>query len=299
VIREALVRSGAPPVLGCIRRQRGTPLPGRHLGLVPVAEHGAAAEAVEAARRIVAGAIDVDAVLRVAREAPPVELPTAGGVPRYAPTRIGVARDEAFSFLYPENVEALEARGAELVFFSPLRDTSLPRVDALWFPGGFPEEHAERLARNARLRREIAAALRAGLPAWAECGGLIYLGRELRARGACHEMCGFFDLVLETGARPAGHGYVEATVAADNPFLPTGRTVRGHEFHYTRVVGGSDAENTVLRLRRGRGIEGRDGIVRGNTWGSWVHLHAIGCPAWADGLVRAAARQRSGAGIGG
>ncbi len=295
VIREALVRSGAPPVVGCIRRQRDLPLPGRHLGLVPVAEHGAAEEAIEAARRVVVRGVDIDAVMRIAREAPAIELPTAGGAPRFTRVRIGVARDEAFSFVYPENLEALEARNAEPVFFSPLHDPALPDVDALWFPGGFPEEHAARLAGNTPLRREIAAAIRAGMPAWAECGGLIYLARELRAHGRAHEMCGVFDLVVETTSRPVGHGYVDAIVAAENPFLPAGRTIRGHEFHYSRIVGGRDVEGTVLRLRRGTGIDGRDGIVRHNAWASWMHLHAVGCPAWADGLVRAAGRHRAGA----
>ncbi len=298
VIREALVRSGAPPVVGCVRRQRGLPLPGRHLGLVPVAEHGSAGEAIEAARRAVAEGVDIEAVLRIAREAPAVDLPTAANTARFRRVRIGVARDEAFSFVYPENVEALEARNAEVAFFSPLRDRALPEVDALWFPGGFPEEHAERLAANASLREEIAAALRGGTPAWAECGGLIYLARELRAGGRTHRMCGFLDLVVETTPRPVGHGYVEAVVAADNPFLPAGRTLRGHEFHYSRIVGGGDAARTVLRLRRGRGIEGRDGIIRRNTWASWAHLHAVGCPAWADGLVAVAGR-RAAAGVNG
>ncbi len=299
VIREALVRSGAPPVVGCIRRQRDLPLPGRHLGLVPVAEHGASEEAIEAARAAIAEGVDVEAILRIARGAPAIDLPTGGGAARFSRVRIGVARDEAFSFVYPENVEALAARNAEIVFFSPLRDQELPDVDALWFPGGFPEEHAARLAANAPLRREIAGAIRAGMPAWAECGGLIYLARELRAHGRAHEMCGALDLVVETTPQPVGHGYVDAVVAAENPFLPSGRTLRGHEFHYSRIVGGEDADRTVLRLRRGTGIEGRDGIVRGNAWASWVHLHAVGCPAWADGLVQAAGRHRAGAGVDG
>ncbi len=124
---------------------------------------------------------------------------------------------------------------------------------------------------------------------YAECGGLMLLARELRVDGIVHPMTGVLDLVVEQTTRPAGHGYVEAVVDHANPFVSEGVRLRGHEFHYSRVTGGSDVERSVLRLERGTGLgAARDGIVKGRVWASYLHLHALGTPGWADGLLRVA-----------
>ena len=204
---------------------------------------------------------------------------------------VAVARDEAFCFYYPDNLEALEAAGAELSFFSPLADHAIPpEAGALYLGGGFPELHARALADNASLRRNLAGLCRDGLPVYAECGGLMSLARELVVGGERFPMAGVLDLVVEQGPRPRGHGYVVARVSGTNPWFPTGSTLRGHEFHYSRVIGGDDAGRTVLRLERGTGVgEGGDGIVAGAVWASYLHLHAWTAPGWAGRFVRMAA----------
>jgi cobyrinic acid a,c-diamide synthase len=295
VIREALGEIGGPPVVAALPRLRGEDLlPGRHLGLVTAVEHPQRRQALDRAREAVGEHADLDLIYSLASSAPAVELPTAEAEEPGASFCVGVFRDEAFSFYYAENLEALEALGAEIVALSPLCEERLPKLDALYLGGGFPEEHAERLAANRPLRRAVRRAAEEGLPIYAECGGLMYLSRTLLARGQRHPMAGVLDLVVELRRRPQGHGYVVAEVDRDCPFFDRGTLLRGHEFHYSRAVDGADRGRSVLRLERGEGLgEGRDGIVKGRVWASYTHLHALGTPEWARGLASAARGRRA------
>jgi cobyrinic acid a,c-diamide synthase len=290
VLREAIAAAGGPPVLGAIPRLEEEWLPGRHLGLVTAVEHPRREEALQAVASAVDRHVDLEAVLDVARSATPVRFPDPDPIPAGATVRIGVLRDEALSFYYPENLEALQACGAELVTVSPLRDDHLPDLDGLYFGGGFPETHVKRLAANDSLRESVREAATAGMPIYAECGGLMYLARELVVDGVSHSMAGVLDLVVEQTARPVGHGYVEAEVDGSNPFFECSTRLRGHEFHYSRILSGHDASASCLRLQRGHGIGGgRDGLAVGNVWASYLHVHALGTPSWA-GTFTALAR---------
>jgi cobyrinic acid a,c-diamide synthase len=289
VIRDALEQAGAPPVLGAVPRVADDPLPGRHLGLVTAVEHPRTRDAIGVAARLIEAHVDLDRLLEIAGSAPPVELAEREAPSRGSPVRVGVLRDEAFSFYYPENLEALEERGAEIVFFSALAGDPLPDVDALYIGGGFPELYAPRLAAHRGLRESLRGAVADGLPVYAECGGLMYLARALVTGGASHPMSGVLDLVIEQTHRPHGHGYAEGTVKGANAFFARGTRLRGHEFHYSRPRGGPRDVTTVLSLERGTGLgEGRDAIVAGpggRVWASYLHVHALGTPAWAPALL--------------
>jgi cobyrinic acid a,c-diamide synthase len=296
LIRRALADEVGVPVLGVIPPLEGLVLPSRHLGLLCAAEHPEREAALEALGDAVGAAVDLDALRAVAAGAG--ELPAAL-VPEALPSpgrrvRVGVLRDAAFSFYYPENLEALERAGAELVFVSPLADRALPPVDALYAGGGFPEEHAAALAANEPLRRALAAEIAAGLPTWAECGGLMYLARGLVRDGRQHPMVGALPIVVEHTGRPQGHGYMAATVDRPNPFFPTGTRLLGHEFHHSRVVGAVEGP-TALAVERGVGLgRGRDGLCAHNVVATYLHLHALGTAGWAAGMVRAALRHAAG-----
>jgi len=297
LIRQALAAHAGVPVLGAIPPLEGQPLPSRHLGLVCAAEHPERDVALEALADAIERHVDVEAVCAIASDTP--DMPgtaaprPARGDCRFA--RIGVLRDAAFSFYYPENLEALEAAGAELVEISPLADREIPAIDALYAGGGFPEEHAGALAANEPLRHALAAAIEGGLPTWAECGGLMYLARALVRDGREYPMVGALPIVVEHTPRPQGHGYVAATVDRANPFFPVGTRLLGHEFHYSRVADPAGGE-TAFAVERGAGLgRGRDGLAVGNVVATYMHLHALGTPAWAGGLVQAALGRGFGA----
>ncbi len=291
VIREAIADVTEVPVLGAMPRQAMVDLPSRHLGLVTVAEHPRSEEMLERAADLVEETVDVGALLKVAGDAPRLEISPESPRPtsRASRVRIGVARDAAFSFYYPENLEELEQEGAELVFVSPIADETLPDLDALYIGGGFPEVYAARLAENRPFRDALRRRIAEGLPVWAECGGLMYLAEQLVTEGVPRPMVGALPIRVEQTDRPQGHGYVAARVDVPNPFLADGSVIRGHEFHYSRVTEGADALTTVLALDRGVGLGGgRDGVRVGSTVATFTHLHAAGVPQWAPAMVRAA-----------
>jgi len=217
---------------------------------------------------------------------PPPALPLQKGVYRAV---IGVVRDRAFTFYYPENLEALENAGAQLVFINALQDPILPQVDALYIGGGFPEMFLDELMANERLRQAIRTAVEDGLPVYAECGGLMYLAQRIHWGGRSAEMVGALPLEVEDSARPQGHGYVQALVVAPNPFLPVGTVLRGHEFHHSHVTNPETLTTNAYRLERGAGLGGgQDGLVYNNVLAAYTHLHADGSPGWAEGLVKRA-----------
>ncbi len=290
VIREAIETATGVKVVGAIPRLRGEdPLPDRHLGLVTAAEHPRRDEAIARAAAAVAEHVDLELIERIASKAPEISLEEAVVRPGRARVTIGYFSDQVFNFYYPENLETLEAAGARLVAVSPSCDPALPEVDALYIGGGFPEVHAASLVENRTFAESVKARVADGMPVYAECGGLMYLARELRVNGVVHPMSGVFDLVVEQTARPQGHGYETVVIDQPNPFFPVGTELKGHEFHYSKIVSGSSLPKTVASVSRGTGTgEGRDGIVAGNVWASYLHIHASATPDWAVGFLAAA-----------
>lgn len=291
LVRDALAAVDGPPVVGAVPRLRqGDPLPGRHLGLLTAAEHPDREAAIEKVVELVRGHVDLKAVLAAATAAPVLDLPRSQPAKLGTPVRVAVLRDEVFSFFYPENLEALENGGAELISVSPRDDRPLPDdIDALYIGGGFPEVYVQELAAARGFARSLSEAVASGLPVYAECGGLMLLARELVVDGISHRMTGVLDLVVEHTRRPQGHGYVVGRVDRESCYFPVGTSLHGHEFHYSHVVGGADAERTTVRLERGTGVGARrDGIVQGRVWASYMHLHALAVPRWAVGFLDAA-----------
>lgn len=286
VLREAVGSATGLPVLGVAPRLPADSLvPERHLGLVPPAERGGE-PALRAALLELASGLDLEGILALA--APdPVPPPAPAIAPRAArKSVVGWLRDAAFTFYYPENLEALERRGAELVPVSALESAALPAaLDALYIGGGFPETHAPQLAANRGFLDSLRDAARGGLRIYAECGGLMLLARQLRWQGRDWPMAGVFDFDVEVCASPQGHGYAHLRVDRPNPFFAPGTTLRGHEFHYSRVTSGRYPE-TVCRVERGVGCyDRRDGIVIHNVWASYTHLHALSTPEWPAALI--------------
>lgn len=293
VVRAAIEADCGVPVLGSIPRIAGDGLlPARHLGLVTPDEHPATTSLSSRLLTRVGDHLDLVRLLLLAREAPP--LPP--GVDRFLPGRhaepvtVGYVRDSAFSFYYPENLEALEAAGARLLPISSLADGDLPNeLDALYLGGGFPETHARAISNNRGFLSALKARARAGLPVYAECGGLMLLCRALLTGGTAFPMAGILPFDVEVCSEPQGHGYAQLRVDGANPFFPVGTEIRGHEFHYSKIVLDGQIPNTACAVHRGCGcFESRDGVVAGNVWASYIHVHALGTPNWAGAVLSAA-----------
>ncbi len=254
------------PIFGALPRDKEMEMKSRHLGLVMGFEKEHDSDLLAA---FLEEHADIDEILKL----PAVPLPAASQEKGDAEksVRIGIALDEAFCFYYHENLRELEKRGAELVSFSPLRD-DLPDVDGLYIGGGYPELHASRLE-EAPARRQIKRASEDGMPIYGECGGLMYLGQGLESDTGSYKMVGALPCTTIMEKRLVALGYVKAEVSGQNPVVEIGRTIRGHEFHYSRCVCDRDARH-AYRLSRGKGIkEGWDGLVENNTLAGYLHAH--------------------------
>jgi len=295
LLRGAIESTCSIPVVGAIPKAAvGPPLPERHLGLIPPEEHGDLEELGRDLLQAVSGFIDLDALVTLARSAAPLEIVPheETEMPQARDVKIGYLKDSAFSFYYPENLELLERAGAELIPISALQASGLPAdLNALYIGGGFPETHAEALSANRTFLQAIRRAAEEGLPVYAECGGLMLLSRALSWKGSRYEMADVFPFEVEVSGTAQGHGYSELRVDTPNPFFPVGSALRGHEFHYSRIVPRSDWAATACEVRRGTGcFHGRDAAIIRNVWASYTHLHALATPQWVKGVADAARR---------
>lgn len=276
------------PLLGWLPPDDRFGIPSRHLGLVPAVErHREARDAVAHLSHAVAAGVDLDAVLALAGDAPkltqaPWSPEGAVAVAHAGRTRIAVAAGAAFSFTYPENLELLEAAGAELSFFDPLRDVWEPdEVGGLYLGGGFPETYAEALADNGHVRQAVRSGVGSGLPVLAECGGYLYLCRELDGQ----PMCGVLPATARLTSRPA-IGYRQADALTTSPFWHAGERTRGHVFHHSRVDTTGNAP-PAWRLD-----DRSDGMVLGSVHASYLHTHWAATPHVAERFVHAASAVR-------
>lgn len=296
IVKAAIEQECGIPCLGYLERDEALTMPERHLGLIPAVERGELKGLFGRLAERVSASIDLDLLWRIAEEAPDVRLLETRVFPaeKVAPrVKIGVARDSAFNFYYPENLELLEAYGAELVFFSPLHDDRLPSgVDGLYLGGGFPEEFAAELSAKKALFDEIRRAHRAGMPIYAECGGLMFLCRSLTDRqGFEFPMAGLVPARVRMRGRLAALGYREATAATDHLLLAQGQAARGHEFHYSELTPDETEYPWAWRLA-GRKGEILEGYARGNLLASYTHLHFGSNPHTVRSLIERCERYR-------
>ncbi|HTY92045.1 MAG TPA: Ni-sirohydrochlorin a,c-diamide synthase [Methanocella sp.] len=281
-------------VLGAIPRNKGMSLTMRHLGLIPAREGASMVDdfgvRIDKIKAIVQEHVNIDRLLEIAKSAPKLKTGRQSIFKQEKPTgaRIGVAMDEAFNFYYKDNVDLLQLKGAEVVYFSPLHDREIPDVDGLILGGGYPEFFARELSENASMRKSIADASASGMPIYAECGGMMYLTGTLEdEKGKRFDMVGAFGGVASM--KHIRHiGYVLGQLEKDTPIGVKGTFFKGHEFHYSVLTDVPPDAKFAYRMDRGIGIkDGLDGMLVNNTLGSYTHLHAASYVPFARNFVDA------------
>ena len=318
------------PVIGAVHHDDRLAIVERHLGLMPSNEASGARDKIDAIASAIADQVDLDKLMEIAASAPvlsvmgemapdraltPSPLPEGEGSskepsPRPLPLRgrgdldnvpvkIAIARDAAFAFYYPADLEALRSHGAELIPFDTLNDARLPEADALFIGGGFPEVHMQALEANRGLRADIQRAIEGGMPVYAECGGLMYLSRSLRWRDQRCEMVGAIAADTVMYDRPQGRGYVKLHETGKLPWPKVTRDdaafeIRAHEFHYSTLENVAPNLEYAYKVTRGTGIDGQhDGIMYRNVVACYTHRRDTGDNHWTARFVEFIRQQRA------
>ncbi|WP_206922079.1 cobyrinate a,c-diamide synthase [Alicyclobacillus suci] len=287
LVKAAIEAVCQVPVLGYLERHDHLVIPERHLGLLPAIERGELNDLFDGLADAMEATVDLDLLVELAADAadwqaPPATLFVGAPVPPFV--KIAVARDSAFNFYYPENLELLAWYGAALQYFSPLAGELLPEdADGLYIGGGFPEEFAERLAEQSALQAQIRARIANGLPTFAECGGFMWLTESLRDKsGATHQMVGAIPARVQMQATRAALGYREVTALMDTLLLGKGETARGHEFHYSTVAQTCSKDEAGIwpHAYAAKGLRGEkpEGFACGNLLAGYTHLHFASNP---------------------
>ncbi|PIX26139.1 MAG: cobyrinic acid a,c-diamide synthase [Deltaproteobacteria bacterium CG_4_8_14_3_um_filter_45_9] len=293
-LRNAVEKYCKIPVVGSIPRDANLYIAERHLGLIPSRESNDADQSVKRLGEKLKSYFDVEQILSISKR---FRMPSPSPIPvkekerkEGTQVKIGVIFDQVFNFYYPENFEGLRQWGADLVFINSLQDR-LPQIDGLYVGGGFPEFFLEKLEKNKELRQDLWKAIDQGLPVYAECAGLMYLSQKIHWQGRSYEMVGAIPAEVQVSEKPEGHGYVMAEVMNENPLFPIGLTIRGHEFHHSKVSIKKGVK-FAYQVRRGHGIDGqKDGVLYKNIFAAYTHLHALGTPSWAEAFVSLAAKE--------
>lgn len=296
LVREAM-QTYCPEIFvaGYMSRNEALVLPSRHLGLVIAEEGILSSERINALADWADAHIDFDQLLSRLPEQPlPPSKKVYCGSDIGKNVRIAVAKDVAFSFCYPDNLRLLEEAGAEIIFFSPLDDRELPEsIDGLYLPGGYPELYAERLSLNASMRSAIRNFSFSGKPVYGECGGFMFLAKDITTDAGTYPMCGVFDLHCTMDKRHRALGYREVVTTEDSILGLAGMKARGHEFHYSHVEEDSACGALYSVTDRKGNKTSTSGYVMRNTVGSYVHLHFASQPELAGAIVEACLSTRN------
>jgi len=291
IIRTAIENYVGIKVLGSIPKLKHLPNE-RHLGLITSYEFHF--KFLPILKESFEKNVDLDKILEIAQNVEPLLIPghyLTEEKNLYKGLKIAVFYDKAFQFYYPENLEILHNLGAELVYVNALQDRTLPEVDGIYLGGGFPEVYAEALAENGTLRKDVYLAGEEGIPIFAECGGLMYLGKEIFWKDKSYPMVGLLPIRFVVEPRPQGHGYVLARCVKANPYFPEGEIIKGHEFHYSRpeILDFKPGMEFVFKLEKGTGFGGgKDGLQYKKIFASYTHIHFLAISYFARNFLNQA-----------
>jgi len=289
-LRDVIAQYTNITVVGAVPRVKELNITERHLGLIPSNEATDTNDVINKIAAVIEKHVDLDLLIKISAnaEAFPSSNYTITEEKKPINLKVGIARDAAFGFYYPGDLNAFKTEGVELVEFDTLNDSTLPDVDALFIGGGFPESWMQELEANHSLRHEIKAAIESGMPAYAECGGLMYLSRSIRWQGKEVQMVGAINADIEMNERPQGRGYVSLQ-QTQNALWPmrSSRNIYAHEFHYSAFKDVSELNsNYAYDIKRGHGITGKhDGLIYKNLLANYAHLRDTSQYHWVAAFV--------------
>lgn len=298
IIRQAVEEYTDITVLGAMPRQRHDIFPQRHIGITPCPEFTGANTALANLAKTVRESIDLEKVIALSAPIappPPTGLYSQWHNPTGDTVTIGIIKDAAFQFYYPENLQALELCGARLLEINALSAQELPDLDGLYIGGGFPENSVQALSDNVSFRKSLKQRIEQGLPVYAECGGLLYLGRAMEVENGSYPLADIFPFNFRMEKRPQAHGYTALTATAANPVYPEGTAIKGHEFRYSKVIDWQSTDsNFAFTMQRGVGFANDgDGLVYKNVLALYTHIHALSTPEWAPRFIDLARRHKN------
>jgi cobyrinic acid a,c-diamide synthase len=288
LVKKAIEQECHVPVIGYLKRELDIEIPERHLGLIPSMERGELDHFFDKLGTLVNESVDIEKLLELA-VAEPLHVDQKSSIfekKKEPVVKIAVAKDSAFNFYYPENLEIMEAKGMEIVYFSPLADEELPKdVDGLYIGGGFPEEFAHDLACNVKAKRSVKEAIGNGLPTLAECGGFMYLTESIETTEMKnYEMVGVIPGRVQMQSKLAAMGYREISGQNAN-FILENRRARGHEFHYSTFLAAKEDVPYAYETKGMRGVS-KEGFLIHNLVAGYTHFHFASCPDMVENWIR-------------
>ena len=299
IVTGAIEKYTGLPVFGAIPRLKKDPLPMRHLGVTPAYEYKEVDTALENLANLAQEHLNLDQILQVATKHSAIIDSSISEYELYQEPKnkfkgikIGIIKDRAFQFYYPENINVLKFLGAEIIFLDSLNHQNIPSIDALYIGGGFPETQAKGLERNKTFRKQLKSLILKGLPVYAECGGLMYLGQKIIWESKSYNMVGALPIDFIMKERPVGHGYSSLIFEKDSPFFKKGEKIKGHEFHYSKpILKNEDKWRNLFccKVERGYGFDREhEGFCYKNVFGTYSHCHFLAQRNWAKRLLEAA-----------
>ncbi|MBT4123508.1 MAG: cobyrinate a,c-diamide synthase, partial [Candidatus Ruthia sp.] len=259
------------PIVGAIRRSKELIIDERHLGLMPANEAPESQNFIDRAAEHITDQVDLSALV-ISNKAKVKSLPPIVNNATKTLT-VAVAKDSAFGFYYQDDLNAFESLGVDLVYFDTLTDAQLPEADALFIGGGFPEMQLDALSENQSLLSDIKIKIEAGLPTYAECGGLMYLSRQITHQGKTHKMVGVIKADTLMTSKPIGRGYVQLAPTEQHPWGKVSEKIYAHEFHYSKLENLDPKTHYAYEVLRGVGVDNkRDGILKHNLLATYSHL---------------------------
>jgi len=287
-LRAVIERYTDMSVLGALQRDDRLKITERYLGLMPSNEDNQAQIKIDNIAQLIEQHVDIKSIINISKQSTPFPAVSINSQSLAKPDlQIGIIRDAAFGFYYPSDLTALEEAGAELIFINALHDTHLPTIDALFIGGGFPEQQMEKLSKNNQLKQAIRYVIENNLPVYAECGGLMYLGRQLTWQGKTCNMVGALPLDTVMDERPQGRGYIRLR-ETEHSLWAMGEKAEfnAHEFHYSKAVNIAPNLSFAYKVLRGTGLDGQhDGVVYKNTLACYAHLRDVENNHWTQRFV--------------